>query len=214
MASTRNKEKLKKEFESLELTISQEVEKLPPEDLFANENSLPSFSEDDNSALDYKQQLIDIHNESQNIIDNLAELYLGDEKLLDNPYISEKRRKDAEYFSKLQFLVELSTKTLMSMMRELDMGNTNVRMFEVQSMLQKEMRDNIKFASTTLKSVETFYKSLRDDLGITQTPLQSEEQQENNTQQNFKNLNDTIDSLIGKHGDSLNFDVDDDDDDD
>ena len=211
MAKSRNNEKLKKEFESLELTISQEIENMPPEELFASDSALPSFAEDDNSALDYKQQLINIHNESQNIIDNLAELYLGDEKLLDNPYISEKRRKDAEYFSKLQFLVELSTKTLMSMMRELDMGNTNVRMFEVQSMLQKEMRDNIKFASTTLKNVETFYKSLRDDLGITQTPLQNEVEEENNTHQDFKNLNSTIDNLLEKHGETFDFGVDDDD---
>ena len=50
------------------------------------------------------------------------------------------------------------------------MGAVTPRMYEVLSMLQKEMRENIKLSATNLSNIETFYKNMREDLGLQQQP--------------------------------------------
>lgn len=200
--------RIKNELEAIEIDISKKIENLNPEDLFAQTTDLPALQPDTNGIVDYKQQLSDIKKDSTNIINSLAELYLGDENLLKHPYISEKMKKDSDYYSKLEFLVQSSQKTLISIMRDIDMGNSNSRMYEVQSMLQKEMRDNIKLSLGSLANIEDFYKSIRTDLGVTTTPGATivAQQEEETSHVDMKELNKQIDDLIAN---PQNYDIED-----
>jgi hypothetical protein len=51
-------------------------------------------------------------------------------------------------------------------------------MYDALSMLQKEMRENIKLSSTHLVNVEKFYKSLREDIEQKKLALDKETKQE------------------------------------
>jgi len=204
-----DKEKIKNEIEELESSINTKFEKLDPEELFLDDTTLPSLSETSIEKLDYEKQLEEIHNESTEIIDNLAELYLGNETLLSHPYIEAKRKKDADYYAKLEFLVKTSEKTLMSIMREIESGNSGARMFEVQSMLQKEMRDNIKLSLRSLADIEKFYKTIREDLGVVDTPSIAEEINEDTTTHvNIKEFNEQLEEMMKNN--EIDFSIDDD----
>jgi len=202
------KEKIKQELEDLENNISEQINNLNPNDLFMEPDTLPALSETSIEQLDYNNQLTEIRHESEKIINNLAELYLGNETLLTHPYIEAKRKKDADYYSKLEFLVNVSEKTLMSIMREIESGNSNTRMFEVQSMLQKEMRDNIKLSLRSLADIEKFYKTIREDLGVTTAPGIEHEDENETTNMNMKDFNAQLEEMM-KNKD-LNFDIEED----
>lgn len=160
------RERLKAELAEIENDIARVINNNDPRDLEAKTDDLPAVQA---AQHNYDQELNQIHTRSSAIIDNLARLYLGDDDgLINHEYISRKREKDADYFAKLDFLVNASQRTLINIMREIDMGAASPRMFEVLSMLQKEMRENIKLSSTNLKNIETFYKDMREDLGIQQ----------------------------------------------
>lgn len=205
------KENLQTELEAIELDISEKIENLNPEDLFAEEGELPALSQSGVATLDYDSQIKDIQNDATMVINNLAELYLGDEKLLNHPYITEKRRKDADYYGKLEFLVKTSQKTLISVMREIDTGQANARMFEVQSMLQKEMRDNIKLSLGSLANIESFYKTIREDLGMPSTPVNpTGEKKDDTSHVDMKEFNEQLDEMM-KNG-SGSFAIEDEDD--
>jgi len=205
--SKAEKEKMKQELEDLEKNISSQINNLNPDELFMEPNELPALSEHSIEQLDYNKQLGEIRHESEQIINNLAELYLGNEALLTHPYIEAKRKKDADYYSRLEFLVSASEKTLMTVMREIESGNSNTRMFEVQSMLQREMRDNIKLSLRSLADIEKFYKTIREDLGVVNTPSIKPEEEEETTNLNMKEFNSQLEEMM-KNG-QLDFDVDD-----
>lgn len=163
------RERLKNELAEIENDIQRVINQQDDiKDLEAKSGDLPAVQL---ATYDYDAELDEIQTRSQAIINNLVRLYLGDnEALLNHEYIARKRDKDADYFAKLDFLVGASQRTLINIMREIDMGAATPRMFEVLSMLQKEMRENIKLSSSNLSNIESFYKNMREDLGLQQQP--------------------------------------------
>lgn len=164
-----DRERLKNELAEIENDIQRVLNQNDdPADLEADGNALPAVQQ---AIHDYDAELDSIQERSSRIINNLVRLYLGDnEVLLNHDYILNKSEKDADYFAKLDFLVNASQRTLVNIMREIDMGASTPRMFEVLSMLQKEMRENVKLSSSNLSNIEKFYKDMRQDLGLQQTP--------------------------------------------
>lgn len=210
----KDRNKIKSEFDAIELDIAEKIDQLNPEELFAAEGELPALSDCNVEQLDYTKQITKLNTDATNIVNNLAELYLGDENLLENSYIKDKRRKDAEYYGKLEFLVETSQKTLINVMREIDMGNAHPKMFEVQSMLQKEMRDNIKLSSSSLSNIESFYKSIRKDLGMSTSPsvTPAKEVTDETTHVDMKEFNQQLEDMMNNPDGSFNVDLEDEDD--
>lgn len=190
------KEKLRAELAEIENDIQRVIEDQNIESLEASSNDLPPLAT--NTLHNYEEELSEIGERSKAIIDNLVKLYLGeDENLFNHEYISRKREKDADNFSKLDFLVTSSQRTLTSIMKEIDMGAGSPRMYEVLSMLQKEMRENIKMSSSNLTNIETFYKNMRQDLGLSSTATAVQQQTKDEGQiMNFENLNKQVDEWI------------------
>ena len=189
-----DRERLRIELEEIE----RDVQKFSSEDdissLQARTGDLPAMNT--GPLHDYEEEMEGIQARSSDIIDNLVKLYLGDDdKLLNHDYIARKREKDADYFSKLDFLVNSSQRTLISIMKEIDMGAATPRMFEVLSMLQKEMRENIKLSSTNLSNIEKFYKDMREDLGLSSQPGGKKEDMDGEIV-SFENLNKKIDGWL------------------
>jgi len=196
------RERLKNELAEIENDIQRVLNQEGPSDeLEAGTNDLPAVNL---NAYDYNQELDDIQDRSARIINNLVRLYLGDnEVLLNHDYILNKKEKDADYFAKLDFLVNASQRTLINIMREIDMGAATPRMFEVLSMLQKEMRENVKLSSSNLSNIEKFYKDMRQDLGLQQQPevaeikeIEKEKKEEEGHIFNHADLNKQVDEWL------------------
>lgn len=196
-----DRERLRIELEEIE----RDVQKFSENDedvssLQARSGDLPAMNTV--NLHNYEEEMTLIQERSSDIIDNLVKLYLGDDdKLLNHDYIARKREKDADYFSKLDFLVNSSQRTLISIMKEIDMGAATPRMFEVLSMLQKEMRENIKLSSTNLSNIEKFYKDMREDLGLSSQPGSGKPENEEGEIVSFENLNKKIDGWLKQRAD-------------
>jgi ATP-dependent exoDNAse (exonuclease V) alpha subunit len=189
------KKKALEELEAIEKRIHDEVPGVNPADYIATAEDLPDFN---NLELhDYKNQLHEIQEDSDKVIDNLAKMYLGD-SISQHPYLADKVRKDADYYAKLHFLVETSERSLINLNKQIDQGDANPRMYEVLSLLQKEMRENIKLSATNLVNIENFYKNIREDLGIGSVTAAAEESESGGEIIDMKSLNMKLDSILLK----------------
>jgi len=92
----------------------------------------------------------------------------------------------------------------MSIMREIESGNSNTRVYEVQSMLQREMRDNIKLSLRSLADIEKFYKTIREDLGVTNAPIESEVEEESSNI-NMKDFNAQLEEMMKNNDINVNI---------
>lgn len=194
------RERLKQELAMIENDIQRVINREGPSDnLEASSEDLPAIQ---NAVVhDYDEELNEIEQESQEIVDNLVGMYLDDDaNLINHDYIRKKRQKDADNFARLDFLVKSSQRIMVNVMREIDMGATTPKMFEVISMLQREMRENIKLSSTNLTNIEKFYKEMRKDLGLQDEPeiaqtVQHDEKKEGHITSHL-DLNKRIDDIL------------------
>ena len=104
---------------------------------------------------------------ADNLLGNLVDLYLGDApKIKEHPYIINKLEEDAKIYAKTIFLTEMTTKTFIGQLRQVDNGDNNPRMYEVMNQTMGEYRDNIKFAQSQRTELEKFWKEMRKDMGL------------------------------------------------
>lgn len=160
MTPQERKKKLEEELKSLEETT-------PKNDLSSSminlENDMPGFG----NAVDYNYdgEITDVFNESKDIIESLVELYLGEfPEILEHPYIQVKKKEDARAYATTLFLDKMSKKLFIKMMKQIDEGDNQARMYEVANNIAKEIRESAKDARTSRTQIESLYKDLREEL--------------------------------------------------
>jgi len=117
---------------------------------------------------DYYQDLNEALTESNDVIDSMARLYLNDnENIVNHPYLKEKRKHDAINHADMTFLQKMAKKAIIKQLQQMDQGDLTPRHFETFYNGLKEIRENIKQATSTQATMENFYKTIREDLGIT-----------------------------------------------
>lgn len=173
-------------------------------DLMANPQDLIN---DEEMNYDYEQDLADAVEESKVVVDSMASLYLNDnEKILNHPYLQNKRTNDSNNHADMTFLQNVAKKAIIKQLQQMDQGDLSPRHFETFYNGMKEMRENIKQATTTQATMESFYKAIRGDLGLTgniggeQTQEDvSDETKDDNLDLNMtnaKDLNSQIDEIL------------------
>lgn len=156
---------------------------------------------------DYEQDLSNAVEESKVVIDSMASLYLNDnEKILNHPYLQNKRTNDSNNHADMTFLQNVAKKAIIKQLEQMDQGDLSPRHFETFYNGMKEMRENIKQATTTQATMESFYKAIRGDLGLTGNIGGAETQEEvtdetkdDNLDLNMadaKDLNSQIDEIL------------------
>ena len=121
----------------------------------------------DNINHDYEQDLEDARGESKTVVDSMASLYLNDnEKVLNHPYLQKKRQNDSNNHADMSFLQTVAKKAIIKQLQQMDQGDLSPRHFETFYNGMKEMRENIKQATSTQAVMEDFYKTIRGDLGM------------------------------------------------
>ena len=133
-----------------------------------SDEDMPGFGEME--LYDYKSDIIKSQETGKKILNDLVDLYLGDNpEIKQHPYIQSRMNEDAEYYSQMKTMQKLSEKLLLQQMKQIDAGDVNPRMYEIASKHMGEIRENIKDGRRARLEIENIYKSMRKDLGLTET---------------------------------------------
>lgn len=133
-----------------------------------SDEDMPGFGEME--LYDYKSDIVKSQETGKRILNDLVDLYLGDNpEIKQHPYIQSRMNEDAEYYSQMKTMQKLSEKLLLQQMKQIDAGDVNPRMYEIASKHMGEIRENIKDGRRARLEIEDIYKSMRKDLGLTDT---------------------------------------------
>lgn len=190
------KKKLEEELEYLyDLSKTETGELQNPETIIAN----PSMFGMNNDDMNYKEEQEKILDESIEIIESMASLFLDDNKeLLNNKYLKNKILNDAKNLADMSFLQTISKRVILRQVNQLEMGDCSPRHFEMVSIQMREIRENIKQSTFTISAMENFYREIRNILGLNNI-IQTPKTEENNIHLQLtttQNLNDKLNDLI------------------
>lgn len=160
-ANQKKKQTLEQQFNQIQ---NQHSNVANMEQYMVSEEDLPGFGELE--LYDYDNDLAEVKKEAEEIINNLVDLYLGDnEEVINHPYIKGKMKEDARIYADSKFLERMSKKLLLQQLRQIDNGDNSARMYEVSNQTMREIREINKEASNRRTEIEKLYKEIRRDLG-------------------------------------------------
>ena len=163
------------------------------------DTDLPEFGKLD--LYDYDNDMDFASDKSEEIIENLVDLYLGDsEEIKSHPYINQKKRQDMEDYADSRFLRMMAKKLMLQNLKQIDNGDNGARMYEVATKLMGEIREINKDSRNSRTEIEKFYKDLRSDMGLNDMS-NSRSIEETDTEEethivNTNDLNTKIDAIL------------------
>jgi len=149
---------------------------------------------------DYDSDLSVAGMKGMEVIESLVDLYLSEfGDLKQHPYIKNKVREDGMVYAETLFLSKMTRKNFLTQMRQVDNGDNSARMHEVINQTIREVRENMKFASSQRTELEEYYKKFREDLSEVASVLNQDSEEKNDTQIiDNKKLNDIISEAMKK----------------
>jgi hypothetical protein len=167
----------------------------------AKPEDMPDFGEI--QIYDYNKDLEEARVRSDEVLTNMVELFLGDDKsLINNKYIQDKMKEDALVYADTLFLTKATRNAFILQCQQINAGDNSARMHEVVNQTIGQIRENIKFSTSQRSELENFYKTIRKDLGIAdlseKNKIVGEEIQDDTDGKvvDTKNLNDMIDNYV------------------
>jgi len=165
--------------------------------LIDSDDDLPGFGELD--IYNYDGDLSEVRKISEDVIENLVDLYLGDSPEVKNHgYIKHKKLQDMSDYADSRFLSKMSRKLLLQNLRQIDNGDNSARMYEVATKLMGEIREINKDSRSSRSEIENFYKGIRSDLGLNDLSNSNKVESEDDGTQiiNTADLNNQIDAYL------------------
>jgi hypothetical protein len=127
---------------------------------------LPSFQM--NEPVDYDEMKNEASNESKKLMNSLLKFYLSNELIEKNDYIKAKAKIDMMTQAGLIKQLQISERSIDTLMRLIDTGEMTPRMFEVLGGLQKTMLDIMKHQTLHMMAAEENMKKLKRDIDVYQ----------------------------------------------
>ena len=187
---------LEKQFQN----IKNSAPPINPGNHLVEDEDMPDFGEIE--IYDYESDVLDSLEVATDVIDSLADLYLGDdEKIKNHRYIQNKMADDAEHYAEAKLLSKITRKTLIQILRQVDNGDNSARMYEVVNQTIKSQQDNNKYLSGVKTDIEKFYRGIRKDLGLTElgeSPAVEGTGEEGGNIIDTRDLNDQINDILKK----------------
>lgn len=152
----RENEEFDREIESLLRSPGQN-----PLDNGPDEN-MPTF-EHILTPYDYDMKKLDSTLGAKKILNSLLKFYLSQDFIDENDYIKEKAKLDELSLSGIIRQIDHNERLIEVMMRTIDTGVLEPKMFEVCGKLQQVYVDLIKMKATFLMNAEETFKKLRND---------------------------------------------------
>lgn len=169
---SKNEEKkthLKEEFEK----IQENNKDFDVSKYLAKMEDLPELGEIE--IYDYNKDIKEVKEQSDNILESLVDLYLGDSPVVKkHPYIANKMKEDANIYAETLFLQKMTRKNFLTQLRQVDNGDNSARIHEVINQSISQIRENIKFSQSQRTELEKFWKEMRKDLGLNEISEQNE----------------------------------------
>lgn len=129
-------------------------------------SGLPSFQM--NEPIDYDEMKNEASNESKKLMNSLLKFYLSNELIEKNDYIKAKAKIDMMTQAGLIKQLQISERSIDTLMRLIDTGEMTPRMFEVLGGLQKTMLDIMKHQTLHMMAAEENMKKLKRDIDVYQ----------------------------------------------
>jgi hypothetical protein len=140
-------------------------------------SGLPSFQVV-GEPVDYDDMKVEASNESKKLMNSLLKFYLSNELIEKNDYIKAKAKVDMMTQAGLIKQLQVSERSIDTLMRLIDSGEVTPRMFEVLGGLQKTMLDIMKHQTLHMMASEENMKKLKRDIDVYQdTPQKTIEVQ-------------------------------------
>ena len=130
-------------------------------------NNLPAFNSV-GSAVDYDEMKVAATNDSKKLMNSLLKFYLSSELIQKSDYIQAKAKIDMMTQAGLIKQLQVSERSIDTLMRLIDTGEMTPRMFEVLGGLQKTMLDIMKHQTLHMMAAEENMKKLKRDIDIYQ----------------------------------------------
>jgi hypothetical protein len=130
-------------------------------------DSLPAFNSV-GSAVDYDEMKEIATNDSKKLMNSLLKFYLSSELIQKSDYIQAKAKIDMMTQAGLIKQLQVSERSIDTLMRLIDTGEMTPRMFEVLGGLQKTMLDIMKHQTLHMMASEENMKKLKRDIDIYQ----------------------------------------------
>jgi hypothetical protein len=145
------------------------------------DSGLPSFQVV-GEPVDYEEMKVEASNESKKLMNSLLKFYLSNELIEKNDYIKAKAKVDMMTQAGLIKQLQISERSIDTLMRLIDSGEMTPRMFEVLGGLQKTMLDIMKHQTLHMMAAEENMKKLKRDIDVYQdTPSKTIEVQAGKT---------------------------------
>jgi hypothetical protein len=168
-----NNDPIKKSIDDL---LNDDSSSLPA----PSSSGLPSFQM--NEPVDYDEMKSEASNESKKLMNSLLKFYLSNELIEKNDYIKAKAKVDMMTQAVLIKQLQVSERSIDTLMRLIDSGEMTPRMFEVLGGLQKTMLDIMKHQTLHMMAAEENMKKLKRDIDVYQdTPSKTLEVQAGKT---------------------------------
>ena len=130
-------------------------------------DDLPAFNSV-GSAVDYDEMKEVATNDSKKLMNSLLKFYLSSELIQKSDYIQAKAKIDMMTQAGLIKQLQVSERSIDTLMRLIDTGEMTPRMFEVLGGLQKTMLDIMKHQTLHMMAAEENMKKLKRDIDIYQ----------------------------------------------
>ena len=145
--------------------------------LSTTSSRLPSFQVV-GEPVDYDDMKVEASNESKKLMNSLLKFYLSNDLIEKNDYIKAKAKVDMMTQAGLIKQLQVSERSIDTLMRLIDSGEVTPRMFEVLGGLQKTMLDIMKHQTLHMMAAEENMKKLKRDIDVYQdTPQKTIEVQ-------------------------------------
>lgn len=132
-----------------------------------SDSGLPSFQVV-GDPIDYDEMKVEASNESKKLMNSLLKFYLSSELIEKNDYIKAKAKVDMMTQAGLIKQLQVSERSIDTLMRLIDSGEMTPRMFEVLGGLQKTMLDIMKHQTLHMMAAEENMKKLKRDIDVYQ----------------------------------------------
>ncbi len=199
-----NKEERKNKENELDYLYNSSMEftstPLLKDELLADLND---FVDDKNEIIidhDYEEDRSVLLAESLDRINKMTSMYLeNSDEIINHPYIQEKIIDDASDLADIKFVQKITRMALVTQIKQIDRGDKSPKHFDTLYCGMREVRENIKQSSTTISNMESFYRTIRTDLGLSEKVESGESGENGESSSNIttqKNLNSYFENLI------------------
>jgi len=128
----------------------------------ANTLDLPRIKSSD--LMDYSEEKSTAFTEAKALLDSLTDFYVDAQRMGGADHLEQKKKMDAINLSAMMFQLKSAQHAITKILEEIELGNTQPRLFEVLASLQSQIMQMPKDYQNYMDKMEQGYKKLRIEI--------------------------------------------------